>query len=751
MGCETNVNQISDLSVFDARTWSAARLKTIEASDPDSEIFKSLDGRYHFWINPSKDVQSAHFDPEGHSESRLYGVMRVDAENRMVSGDVFRDARHLDWVCSWVSEAVFEDLEPTGQDGWNLLAVSDLHIRKILGEDADPFGKMAVAIQGTAQGVTACRLVGIGTSGEAFGDYSATRFTLGRDAAFRDIALRTIIHSHAGEDGFLRKAARLAVGNDGISTLKETFSRTGSRVHWRGKPLEDHIDAEGQPRRSELDLLARHQWTEDPRVFSVLLTTKDAPTDGLLGRAFGLGTKAHMSRSRFAAVVYLKAVEESFGAVRGPRSDDPEYVCDLARHIRHYYIHELGHLMNLPHPWQRDAFATPDLPANPAARTWMNYGSRYPLGRLMEKSRQIAATPDVSERDLARQDSMRSLDGPMFEPGFAPLEERWIRHAPFNQIASGKRFFTESLNGALEMPKPWPRKAKQKKSQLNIWDTAQDDRGRTILSIQKKDILQLGGPAEHWQPVFGDVVYDIDQSILNSNEFFFTFQAPMLSLLVRAEFPNRRRPDVIRVVKPQPLPYAANFEGQVSAPPDKNWLGTRVAQTASATSWEDSDLPGHRRFRCKLPLLQKDFFEEFFPDLPHRQSLSEANRKSWPTHRFTFQAVLRMSAKAGGVSPRPFFSEKVTVHFTESELEQPDVLQDPNLPLLTGLLNFVKSGERVEDLVVPGRHVIPGTCPSHEFERPFADLVARIKATRASDEHCSQQLLDHLGSRLGVV
>lgn len=53
----------------------------------------------------------------------------------------------------------------------------------------------------------------------------------------------------------------------------------------------------------------------------------------------------------------------------------PEFQRELLR----VSVHEIGHVFNLPHCWQRTC-GEPPLPSRPGARSWMNYPERFPGG-----------------------------------------------------------------------------------------------------------------------------------------------------------------------------------------------------------------------------------------------------------------------------------------------------------------------------------------------------------------------------------
>jgi hypothetical protein len=51
----------------------------------------------------------------------------------------------------------------------------------------------------------------------------------------------------------------------------------------------------------------------------------------------------------------------------------------IARELMHVCVHELGHVFNLPHCWQR-SLDRPSFPSRPDAQSWMNYPERFPGG-----------------------------------------------------------------------------------------------------------------------------------------------------------------------------------------------------------------------------------------------------------------------------------------------------------------------------------------------------------------------------------
>jgi len=67
---------------------------------------------------------------------------------------------------------------------------------------------------------------------------------------------------------------------------------------------------------------------------------------------------------------------------------------EITRELLHVCVHELGHLLNLPHSWQK-THDRPSFPSRPDAQSWMNYPERFPGGSRAYWSRFAFQFDDV--------------------------------------------------------------------------------------------------------------------------------------------------------------------------------------------------------------------------------------------------------------------------------------------------------------------------------------------------------------------
>jgi hypothetical protein len=98
---------------------------------------------------------------------------------------------------------------------------------------------------------------------------------------------------------------------------------------------------------------------------------------------------------------------------------------EITRDLLHVCVHELGHVFNLPHCWQR-SIDKPPFPSRPGATSWMNYPQRYPGGPRAYWSRFAFEFDDVEVIHLrhAFRDNV-IMGGSPFGSSSAPRAERW--------------------------------------------------------------------------------------------------------------------------------------------------------------------------------------------------------------------------------------------------------------------------------------------------------------------------------------
>lgn len=717
---------IADSSVFGARKWAGDHF--VRVSDPDDcpSKFNDLDGRHKFWMHPTGiltdgDSVREDFDPNTNLSQRLYSVLRFDPENLTVSGDLFADISRRRWIYSWTSEAIFTitrppDLEAgTWQDlGWDLLIIADVHAPRNANGTDGPHSKMALAVRTNAENpaqLEAVRAIRFGDGSDLFEDLSLSDPRRGKSGSFRRMDLVNVINTSGENAEIYRTIINAAFGENGTE-LHQPLQGTGARIWWRNQDDQSVQPANQDIGTTELELLAPYQWTENPYRFAVLITTIQSDRrQGLLGVVPGLNGEYPMHKSRFGAIVHARSIIDGYLSYdgRGGLENYQEHMDGLKDRLRHYYIHELGHLMNLPHPWQRDRFREPSILANPAAVSAMNYGSRYPLGQFMEVSRKHLAGNDAAALAmLHKADSERSLLSDLKDPIFSPAEQLWVRHAPFHQVTPGGPYFTEPGTEQLSLQAPSVESGRQLLN-MKLWDASPAQDGYAQLPILKH------GDEKRWY-LSGDITLKVPKDFLKDHFLTFTFQSPMLTLLVRSEFPDGDQPDAIRKIGVAPivaLPFDVELEDpEAVSNPSEDWLAELIAGEAGVFQVED-DFAQSVRY---LPLINQDFFRSVDPK----------------ARCFTLQALLRTDPRPAEnigdtKSSQRIYSNQLRVCFRDAEVnldeEAMALLNDENLPLLLEMLTHAIPGHSIKHVKLPSKHIPDAT---EAIYAELADTIERL-------------------------
>lgn len=203
----------------------------------------------------------------------------------------------------------------------------------------------------------------------------------------------------------------------------------------------------------------------------------DHEADVTIGTAFGLGEHQHRFRSRYAAAVNVdRTILLSEG--RGPRG--LEGVKRQAWMLRSTCLHELGHLFNLPHPWQRLLAHQLLGPSTPAGLTVMHYPFSYPFG----PTGKMIDLADADEEAVAQafNDALLRMERASI-PMLTPKEHLFLRHAPLNHIAQGGHSFLDHM---IPPPKITKRVRKGEK-RLDI--VVQNGLTNGVVAIKKMDLF----------------------------------------------------------------------------------------------------------------------------------------------------------------------------------------------------------------------------------------------------------------------
>ncbi len=717
---------ISDREVDRIRDLGAEGLTRAPGDSAAGAFMKGLDGRHRFWMHPTEAVLPTLQPAEDHA-ARRYATLRVDHVNGLISGDVFGDIGRRDWQFSWRSEAVFGKTDNTPSDGdWDLLAICDFfrsgsYTPQLTGFRTLP-EKIAVLLKtGADMSLVGVRLIAVDDAGNVTDDLTMTDAApLQRFDTFRRVRIINVTDIAEGSESLAARILDRAIGFDG-AVLRKVLSETGARLYWEHTEEFRHV---GTDAATPFEALAPYQWNDDPYSYAILVSERLTGGAGILGTTFGLDGNDPKVRARSSAVIFIKKIVESYRLAHGLSPDDDleDHIDALATRVRVAYIHEFGHLLNLPHCWQWDLFRTPALEAEPAARTWMNYGSRYPLGDFSRMLRRKAVEREAAgqnldiaaqrerETALAREDSERNLSAGLAQPGFSHAEHRWIWHAPFDHIASGGEYFTRRF----EVDYRLSDQSVSDQLKLSIWDATPGEDDIQILRKAPADGLSK-------QPLCGEVTFTATRKFAAGHPIHMSFQSPMLSILVRNASERGRQADRPRETRRFPVVWMPvdwtrkDPDTGETKPVDLAAALNRAALNPVADDGETLT------FRTTLPLITGDFFDGFDGD--------------WKDD-FTLQAVLR---PYGSI---PIFSNQVRVRFSRagqaySEAEK-QVIANENLPLLVATLSALVDAP-IQELSLPSRHTGRPDPPV------FEDLVARIEALDRGG--LSGTLLNHCAAR----
>lgn len=708
---------IDDKAIFDLHSIAASELVEVsDANTPLPDAMTQLAGRHQFWMHPTELARKFNAEENGEEvvDDRLYTTIRIDPDNRMISGDLFEDIGRRRWIASWVSEAVFgapiDPLKGWSED-WDLFSIADVHWdKKSFGSEAK-FAKVAMALKNEDGRILGCRIIGIKGAESRISDLSFTDPNYSRQnrfSSYRRMRLVNVFHAQTEDDIPYVDIARDAISNGHRNLLLDALRKSGAGIFWDTADEESFevADVVVDRNKRELELLSQRQFTGDPYRYIILMTSI-IHEKRVLGIVPGLDGERPSHKPRFGAIVHIKEIVnrylQRYESQTGKPAEDyilagkvnPEYdqVTKVIKdRIVMFYIHELGHLMNLPHPWQRDAFSTPALPTRPFAKSVMNYGSLYPLGEFMQVSRvrkidEISTDYDTELQNLIQVDADNSLSKDLSEIKFTPEESRWIRHAPFDYFVPNNRYFTEDFLAQPQIQtspdgryldgyyKPY--------LELEIWDGMADRCKDTLLLRHTED---KDGPR---QPVFGTVKFKLPNRYEHTHKAYFTFQAPSLSLLVRAESPTRSFPDEHRFVQAPALPYDEN------------------AAIVEGLILQSSLREREGEFKQTIPLLDDAFFATF----------ANAERNV----RFTLQAILHIWPRRDAKRVEIFHSNSVEIAFVPHRDPMPQPLQDEMLGMLAAATTLDVGGVSIEELQFPKLHC-------------FAETEARLRPLVASFE-----------------
>ena len=527
--------------------------------------------------------------------------LRIDPEHDLVSGDVFEtpepDApqRNADWRFSFQSEAHFTC------DG-SVAAICTLSRDERYPEPLAAGAKVLVyaekhAQPGFAQCVGQAHILVLNEATEARPiptailarsvDQVTGATAPAHDKAFRQIRLDlfTDLASRSPRyNAWRREILTGAVfGTGQRSGIKEVLAQAGIRldVSHTLHPLDN---AEPADTLAEVSAhFSPAQFSSAPWHMSILISSLCNPEGGAkrpslkvpYGRTLGLEAGVARGRTRFGAVVFADEVIQAYARHKKLNDDAlflPEHTEVLMRRLQFTFLHELGHLLNLPHTWQRDRFLGPAMPSNPSEKSVLAYGSKYPMGILHDHAlRHVTRDEDESALDTAVFDySLQNMERGLADPGFPPLEQRHIRHAPFPTIGVGETSFLDDPADQPRIIRLWHA---QKRLHLNLDNgapSASDADGPGAQALRLRT-YRSGNRLNRIEPPTGQVTLtgpalrDLQKNGVDADTAMFGFLGGALKLLVREDPPDRRDPMAAAKIFDMPaLPIVHPFEKGLS-------------------------------------------------------------------------------------------------------------------------------------------------------------------------------------------
>ncbi|WP_172293144.1 hypothetical protein [Pseudoruegeria sp. HB172150] len=178
------------------------------------------------------------------------------------------------------------------------------------------------------------------------------------------------------------------------------------------------------------------------------------------GVSYGFDRPVNRFRSRFGSVINVTET------TRITAKSQMGGVSDVTWTLRSVTLHEIGHLLNLPHSWSRH-LGHGFLPRNAeASASWVNYHSLYPVGPFARAV--INSFEHEDQRPALLTARRENYFSKMKEGQYDEAEDSFIRHAPLNQIAQGGLTFLDSARQAPALVMPQGDRNKPMGDQLQV-------------------------------------------------------------------------------------------------------------------------------------------------------------------------------------------------------------------------------------------------------------------------------------------
>ncbi len=534
------------------------------ASDQNLQNYQRFSGRFVLDLVRTNAV-GGHFPVQ----------FRFDPEGRALSGDIFvlsvSNPGKQNWKLSWRSDAVYVFNPKVKDRPWDIAAICQIRRKTEAGEPMaleNALVTVSFSTESDRNLIETFRCAVLPKSGgdqPSNDDFSFEPARLKPNGSaptnrhfsrFREIDLKLSVDPTVWTQPFFKRVLDDMLGHrDQYSPLMSAIFDAG--IYVRGTRLGE---TELSPVGNVLDitfntyLRALSEPPPDPFTFTLVLSgeSDQGPKDIVpLGRALGMTTQFPLFYARTVAAVFPHEILRSY--LKSHPDLDPDtvdidtlgetHVRAMSFRLKFYILHELGHLLNLPHPWQRSAFELPGLLNEPEARSWTNYGSLYPFGPLNQ-----SVLPQGSDERCLQ--SARTLDGVFKKHVSFTCAERWhIRHAMFDDIAAGHSSFVRPEMSHIAMK---DRNEDRTRFKLDL-DLLHMSKGPTTGTRYEN-----GAKENRYEPVSGIATLHLDRWMSteedNRHSLQFRFGSGHLFLLVRSEFDNGKTTNRQRVTEFYDLP-----------------------------------------------------------------------------------------------------------------------------------------------------------------------------------------------------
>lgn len=692
---------------------------SIEPRDVD---FGNLARRHLFWMN---STPKARLNTGDMLSDRLYATMRIDKELGIISGDLHRDIKRKDWLLSFQSQTIFTLDSPNGETaegGWNLIAVCEVHNANETGRSQSV---VTVALRhNETDGLGAVRIHHAAVDGRAILDLSRTDEKRWTKDTYRYLKPIHLIDNEGFDDPYMKAIVEAAVGTK-TDNIGQAFNGAGTEIFWDLKESPKTSETEAHEASSDspfeltragdstpFELISAYQWSDDPYQYAILFSSADERT---FGTVLELGNElAPLAKVRFGAIVFLKPIINRAKELRRDGDAEAQF-SEIVAFVRQTYIHEVGHLMNLAHTWQRSWFNTPSMRGNPADKSVMAYGSRFPLGNFMKASRWWQTNGAKKEMQaLAKADADLARGHGLTDLKFTNDEARWLRHAPFDQVSPGGPYFTSRGENELKLG---PESEKDDFCfSLNLWDTEVETKEGSLTEVHM--LANYARSPFNRQALFGEVVLKVRPEAAERFPFHFAFQAPTLSLLMRVDVQDEDDDHRARTVKEinavqLPTNWKINRDGKKEdANLAQNFHESAVLPTATITENGKDYLV----FRRRLPFFHVDhFINDNF-----EKYIDPVTLEGTDLIKFTVQAVLRPVGSTVDVysTPIPIRFVDRGKRYTKSEAK---ILNHPELPRFMEAFSYLDDSFGISQLEALHRH------NSNRSDPVFEDLAEMIR------------------------